>query len=58
MLQEKRIQEAKEQIEKLDAQADSLVGRVIDVLTKVKESNLTWFAVGASVALLVVAVIS
>ena len=58
MFQEKRIQEVKEQIEKLDARADSLMDRVIGVLAKVKESNWTWFAVGASVTLLLIAVVS
>jgi hypothetical protein len=47
-----------EQTKELDAQADSLVAKAVDALTKVKESNWTWFAVGASVTLLLIAVIS
>jgi hypothetical protein len=53
-----KLEEAKEQAKELDAKADSLVAKAIDVLTKVKESNWTWFAVGASLTLLVIAVIS
>lgn len=52
-----KLDEAKEQIEKLDAKADSLVDKAIDVLNKVKESKLTSFFVGAAFMLAVVALV-
>jgi hypothetical protein len=56
------VEQAKDYVEgqtkELDAKADSLIARAIDVLNKVKDSNWTWFAVGASVTLLLIAVIS
>lgn len=52
-----KLEEAKEQAQKLDAKADSLVAKAIDVLTKVKESNWTWFAVGAAATVFVLVVL-
>lgn len=37
-----------ERLKELEAKADSLVDKVIDVLNRVKESNWTWFIVGAA----------
>lgn len=52
-----KLEEAKEQVKKLDEKADSLVAKAIDVLAKVKESNWTLLAVGAAATVFVLVVL-